>query len=212
MVGDALPADVARSAADMFDRSITLRPRNRDAYKGLVFALLSVDEVTDDDTAALALGRRAYPTEGIVLLGQAAVERQRGNVPEAIRLLRSSRAEPFTLDSASRSMTRGVHDQWLVEWVSDRLGVLAPAERFDEAHALLDAQLADESLTGRPRTAIASMKAELTGYQRIQAALAAGRDGNIDEARTALTTLTNDPDVSERTRREARRLLERIPK
>lgn len=71
------------------------------------------------------------------------------------------------------------------------------------------AQPADEALTCRPRTAIASMKAELAAYQKIQAALAADRAGRAEEARTALTTLANDPDVSQRTRREAQRLLER---
>jgi hypothetical protein len=211
-IGEDLPTDVARTAADMFGRSITLRPRNRDAYNGLIFALLNVDDVTDQDVEALALGRRAYPTEGIVLVGQAAVERRRGNVTEAVRLLRSARSEPFTLDTGRRAMVTGLHDVWLLEWVSGQLNVLAPAERFDEAHALLDAQLADEALTGRPRTAIASMKADLTGYQRLQAAVAAGREGKGDEARAALTTLANDPNVSERTRRDAQRILDRVPK
>jgi hypothetical protein len=211
-VGDVLPADVARAAADMFGRSIVLRPRNLNAYEGLIFALLNVDDVTAQDTEALALGRRAYPTEGVVLVGQAAVERQHGNVAEAVRLLRSSRSEPFTLDREYRAMASGLHDRWLLEWVSEQLQELAPAERFDEALALLDAQLADEALTGRPRTAIASMRAELTGYQRIQAALAAGNDGRVDEARKALAALAADPEVSERTRREAQRLLESAPR
>ncbi len=147
-----------------------------------------------------------------MLVGQAAVERERGNVTEAVRLLRTARSEAFTLEPGQRPMITGLHDAWLLEWVSSQLNVLAPAARFDEAHALLDAQLADEALTGRPRTTIAAMKADLAGYQRIQAALAAGRDGRGDEARAALATVASDADVSERTRRDAQRLLERMSK
>jgi hypothetical protein len=210
--GNDLPADKAREAADLFGRSITLRPRNRNPYNGLVFALLNVDAITDGDSTALAAGRRAYPTDGVVLLGEAVVERHRGNVDEAVQLLRRARAEPFTLAREQRSLATGLHDNWLLESVSDRLDTLVPAERYDEAHALLDAQLADESLKGRPRAAISSMKAELTGYQRIQAAVAAGNDGKPDEAKALLTKIASDPDASERTRREAQRLLERVPK
>jgi hypothetical protein len=210
--GDVLPAAKAREAADLFGRAIALRPRSRNAYDGLVFALLNVDATTEGDSTALAAGRLLYPTEGVMLVGDAVVERQRGNVDGAVQLLRRARAEPFTLATEQRSLAISLHDNWLLQWMSDQLGTLVPAERYDEAHALLDAQLADESLKGRPRTAIASMKAELTGHQRIQTALAVGRDGDADEAKNLLTTLANDPDATERTRRDAQRILERLAK
>ena len=46
---DQLPHDVARTAADLFDRSIRLRPRFREAYRGLATALVNVDTVSEQD-------------------------------------------------------------------------------------------------------------------------------------------------------------------
>jgi hypothetical protein len=154
------------------DRS-RLRPRSRDAYEGLLHALLNVDLLTERDDATLALGRRALPTDGLVVVAQAAVAKQRGDVPAAARLLRTARAEPLTLPAlsttVSRCTTRGSSAGrarsstfWFPRSVSTR------------AQALLDAQLADESIEGRPRTVLQSMKLDVDGFRRVAAAAAAG--------------------------------------
>jgi hypothetical protein len=207
-VEEMLAPEIAREAADLLLRCIALRPRSDNAYEGLALALLNVDVVTEQDDRALALGRRARPTDGLVLLGQAALERQRGSAPEALRLLRDARSEPFAVPARYRSLIGALHDAWLVDWVNMRIGELVAAQRFDEAKALVVEQLADSAIAGRARTALESMQGELLGFERLNAAAAAARAGKGDEAESILREVAADPDTGPAARREAQRLLD----
>ncbi|HEY8519506.1 MAG TPA: hypothetical protein VIN61_05460 [Gammaproteobacteria bacterium] len=209
-VEELLPPGIAREAADLLLRCIAVQPRNAVAYENLALALLNVDVVTEQDDRALALGRRARPTDGMVLLGQAALQRRRGNVPEALRLLRDARSEPFTVPAGHRSMSKGLHDGWLVEWADTRVGDLVAAQRFDEAKAIVAEQLADDAIAGRARTALESMQRELLGFERLDAARTAARAGKHDEAESILREVAADPDVGPAARREAQRILDRL--
>ncbi|HZF30726.1 MAG TPA: hypothetical protein VE907_16540 [Gammaproteobacteria bacterium] len=209
-IDESVPPDAARSAADMFEQSLALRPRNRDAYEGLLHALLNVDAVTERDDATLAVGRRALPTEGMIVVAQAAVAKQGGDVPTAARLLRAARKEPLTLPPRYRTTVTALHDSWLIGWLSSQLDALIPAERFDDAQALIEAQLADDSIDGRPRTVLESMRLDVDGFRRIAAAAAAGQAGNRGAAETLLREFAADPGASPRAKRAAERLLERV--
>src|SRR5262249_26357234 len=82
-----LPSAPPRPADDLCEPAIALRPRDRDSYEGLMLALLNVSSATEQDDAALAIGRQALPTDGTVVVAQAALERSRGNVPQAAKLI-----------------------------------------------------------------------------------------------------------------------------
>lgn len=207
---EMIPADTARAVADLLHRSITLWPGDRSAYERLALALLNVDVVTEQDDAALALGRRTFPTDGFVLVGQAAVERERGNTTEAARLLRQSRVGPMTLPARYKPAIDGVHDYWLMEWLTGELERLTADERFADAHALLGAQLADETLNRSARSAILTLDADLAGFERAHGAYLALRDGRRDEARAILEGIANDSTATARARRNAERLLEQF--
>jgi hypothetical protein len=205
---ELLPPETARAVADLLHRSITLWPGDRGAYERLALALLNVDVATEQDDAGLALGRRVFPTAGFVLVGQAAVERARGNTTEAARLLRQSRVGPMTLPARYRAAIDGVHDYWLMDWLRGELERLTADERFADAHALLGAQLADQTLTDRPRSAIEALDAELTGFEQAHDAYLALRAGRRDEARAILERIVNDSTTTARVRRNAERWLE----
>jgi hypothetical protein len=79
---DLMLASTAREAADLYQRALGLRPGNTAAVPGFVLALLNLDVVTDADNLTLNASRIMLPTNGLLLVGQAAVEKESGNVRE----------------------------------------------------------------------------------------------------------------------------------
>jgi tetratricopeptide (TPR) repeat protein len=205
---ERLEADRARAAAESFGRAIALQPRNRLAYEGLAIALMNTNLIDERDQALLAVGRRALPTYGVVLAGQAALERQRGHIQAALQLLRQARVEPFELPARLRAPLLGVHDAWLADWLSSELGSFAASDRFRDAHSLLDEQLADPMLPESSRRRVETMKTEFGVFERLTAAAADLRAGRVEQARRDLQSLLDDPSVNTAAKRQARRLLE----
>lgn len=206
-----LPPEQARTAADLFVQSIALQPRHRIAYQGLALALLSVDGVTAEHVRALEIGRRVFPTEGLVAVAEAAVARTNGNPAEAVQRLRQSRAAPFTIPLRYRSAIGALHDGWLIEWLRSQVAELARDGRFDEAFAMIDEQIADPLVENRTRSTLRSLRTVTTELERIHAAVAAARDGDLDEARRILTELVDSEATTSLGRRQARRFLSELP-
>jgi tetratricopeptide (TPR) repeat protein len=164
---DFLPPAAARQVADLYGRSIGLMPRNREAYGGLVTALLNVDSVTDADQALLSGGRKVFPTDGLILVGQAAAQKQLGNEREAIALLKQARAAPYTLPQRYRPAVRALHADWLYRSVSDEFQAHIRAARFDEARALLAEQLSDGDIPQALRTRFERMQRDASGLEQV---------------------------------------------
>jgi hypothetical protein len=209
-IDNSLAPDVARTIADLFDRSIELQARSsRSTYEGLVRALANVPSATDRDAAALARGRLAFPTDGFVLAGQAIVEHLRGNVPEATRLVRRARNEPFALTRNQRRAVDDLQTAWFVELVAEAQD-RPNAERAAEIAALLDEQLADPTLSEALRTRFQRLQVDFRGMLRLNDARSALDGGRRDEATAILTEIASDEAGSAFARREAERVLERL--
>lgn len=204
---ELLAAEVARTAADLYERALELRPRNQDAFAGLAMALLNVAAPTAADGAALNAGRALFPADGVLLVGQAAVAKSRGDVREASRLLAQAAAKPFTLPKRYRAPVAALRTRWLGEWLLAKLGELTQQARFAESQAFVAEQLADETITGALRRMLESVAKDLPYLERLHAATEADRAGHDDEAAAILTALVNDPGTGEPTRRVAERLL-----
>jgi hypothetical protein len=103
-------------------------------------------------------------------------------------------------------MVGALHDSWFMEWTLAELESLGP-DRPDAAVAFLDAQLADDGVTGRPRSALEGIRADILSFERLRAAIEAREAGRAAEADAMLAELVSDPNVSERVRREAERFV-----
>jgi hypothetical protein len=209
---ELLPADTARAAANFYERALGLRPRNTTAYSGLVMALLNADALTDMDDIALNAGRIMFPTDGLLLVGQAAAAKSRGDIPTAVRLLGEATSEPFTMQRRYRKPVAAMRANWFGEWFIAQLGSLTEDGRFPESRELVRHYLADATLTGPVRTMLEAVQQDLPALERLHDATEAGRAGNEDQAAAILTALVNDPNAGERTRREAERMLRRRPR
>jgi hypothetical protein len=206
---DLLPADTARAAANLSERALGLRPRNTDAFAGLVTALLNVDAPTDADAVTLSTVRMLFPTDGLLLVGQAAAAKSRGDTAAALQLLGQAAHEPFTLPRRYRTPVSALRANWFGEWFVTELSTLTQQGDFARSRAMVARHLADETIKGPLRTMLEAVQADLPGLERLHAATEAGRAGKDEEAAAILTQLVNDPGIGERARREAERLLQR---
>lgn len=206
---DLLPAATARAAADLYEHALSLRPRNTAALAGLVMALLNVDAISATDGAALTASRTMFPNDGLLLVGQAAAAKHRGDASAAMSLLQQATAEPFTIPRRYRSAVLALHSSWFGEWFLTEIATLTDAGRFDESRALVARHLADVTITGPLRTMLESVQRDLPDLERLHTATEAALAGEEDEAAAILTALVEDPAAGERARREAERILRR---
>jgi hypothetical protein len=208
---ELLTADTARAAADLYERALGFRPRNDAAFAGLVMALLNVDALTDVDNVALGAARDLFPTDGLLLVGQAAAAKSRGDAPGAAKLLGQAVGEPFTMPRRYRSSVIALRNGWIAEWFVAELAKLTREGKFAESRALVTEYLADGTIKGPLRSMLESVQDDLPELEQLYAAAEAGRAGKQDEAAAILTALVNDPSTGERARREAERMLGRRP-
>jgi len=208
---ELLTADTARAAADLYEQALGLRPRNDEAFAGLVMALLNVDSLTDGDSIVLSAARVMFPTDGLLLVGQAAAAKSRGDAPAAVELLGQATKEPYTMPRRYRNSVVALRNGWIGEWFLAELAKLTQDGKFAESRALVTQYLDDDTIRGPLRTMLESVQEDLPDLERLHAAAEAGRAGKEDEAAAILTALVNDPSTGERARREAERMLRRRP-
>jgi tetratricopeptide (TPR) repeat protein len=206
---ELLPAATARAAADLYEQALSLRPRNTAAAAGLVMALLNVDAISATDGAALTASRTMFPTDGLLLVGQAAAAKHRGETSAAMSLLQQATAEPFTIPRRYRSAVVALRSSWFGEWFLAELAKLTDAGRFAESRALVTRHLDDQTITGPLRTMLEAVQRDLPDLERLHVATEAALAGEEEEAAAILTALVNDPAAGERARREAERILRR---
>jgi len=156
-----LGADTARSAADLYEQALRLRPRNREAFEGLVMSLLNVGTLTEADDSALRAGRIMFPTDGLLLVGQAASARNRGDAPAAVKLLAQSIGEPYTMPRRYRTPVATLRNGWIAEWFLGELAKLTGDGKFAESRALVTQYLADDTITGSLRAMLESVHEDL---------------------------------------------------
>jgi hypothetical protein len=207
-IDQLLPADVARQAADLYRRAVGLRPRDTAALRGLAIALANVTAPTDADRTTVSAARVVSPTNGLLLVSQAAIEKRAAGVKPAADLLRQALAEPNTLPPGFRAHVSALRLRWLAEWVGGELGRSIESGRFDDARALITTHLADATVTGALRARLEKTDQELPYFERLHLAVEAGRAGKTEEAIALLTALVEDPDTEEQTRRAAERMLQ----
>lgn len=205
---ELLRADVAREAADLYRRALGLRPRDTASLRGLAVALMNVPAPTDADRMTVTAARIVAPTNGLLLVIQAAIEKSGNGVETATELLRRALAEPYTLPSGYRSHVAALRNRWLAEWLGGELARTIEAGQFDDARDLVATHLSDATVTGALRTRLERTEQELPDLERLHRAVEAGRAGNVEDAIALLTALAQDPATEERTRRAAERMLE----
>jgi len=101
------PAEARRIANNLVS-SANLRPLNRRVYTALADVLFSVGETLDYDRLVFENGSAAFPAEGVMLIGQAAIALRSGEADEARRLVGEALAAPYQLTADERAAARAL--------------------------------------------------------------------------------------------------------
>jgi hypothetical protein len=98
----------ARQIANYLVSSGNLMPLNRRLYTALADVLFSVDETHDYDAIVFENGVAAYPDEGVMLIGQAAIALKSGDAAEARRLVGEALGPSYKLSANERAAARAL--------------------------------------------------------------------------------------------------------
>lgn len=134
--GELAPAQ-ARQIADWLGRALEASPHVPTAYQNLARVACSLAEPAPRDLALLAQGRRLFPHDGELLLGEAMLAAGRGARGDALRLLHAARDPAVDLSEEGRAAAREMTES------------LAAEERHLAAMALPAAAPAHPSLAAR---------------------------------------------------------------
>jgi hypothetical protein len=118
-----------------------------------------------------------FPSDGLLLVGQAAAAKNSGDAPAAVKLLGQSMAEPYTMPRRYRSSVVSLRNGWIAEWFLGELAKLTGDGKFAESRALVTEYLADDTIKGPLRTMFESVQEDLPDLERLHAATEAGRAG-----------------------------------
>ena len=201
----------ARQIADAIARSLEVYPYDIAGYEMLVIALLAATDLSETDSQLIAAGRRLYPNEAVLMLGEAAIAYGSEDVEDALEILSRALSESQSMSPKIRETIRYLRDTWMLEGLGNQVNVLMLERRLEEAAAILDAALSDSSLSGSVRRTIARMRANVEGYEQMDSARDAVIRGDTEAARRILESVAENGDVLPPLRTEARQWLDDLP-
>ena len=210
MVDKALEKGIARRIADMYKKSILLRPKKKAAYEGFALALLNVNTYDDEDRQILELGRRLYPQEGSVLVGLAALARMDGDMDAFNRNLEESYGDAMGLSLEQKFALRGMQEYTYHEWLFEQLEPLMEEGRFQEAEVLIEQQNRLSFMSKDLERVLDKLNEMLYTSKRLYDADLAIKGRKFEQAIAILEDIQNDEKVPRLGKNAARRILSRI--
>lgn len=203
---DLTPAE-ARRIADQYERAILLAPRFLPSYQNLA-GILGVAEPRPHDREYLELGQKIYPRDGWIRVGLAVLMERGGDRVGALKAVNEIEADSNEAGRI-RTYARKLSDGWLRQEVSDRIDVLAHGEKFPEALAYLEEQIAGP-IPPPLRAQLVSMRPGLKAAARSQEIGRAFKEERWDEARRLLRETIDAPDLPAALKLQAQRALDEL--
>lgn len=210
VMGGPLDRDVAKQIADMFKKSILIRPNKKYAFEGFTFALMNMDTYEEDDKKILELGRGLYPMEGSILAGFAALDRIDGDINLFNQKLNVSCSDSMNMSQSTKTILRGLQQYIYQEWLFEKVNPLMKEGKFGEAETLLAQHNSLPFISTEMQKALKEMDAILYSSKKLYSAELEMRAGRIDEAVSILNNIEKDEKVPRQGKAAARRMLSKI--
>jgi len=125
--------DAKKTRVTMYEKAINLSPRRLNTYERLAESLFVLENPREEDAKFLSLGRRAFPGEDWLRVGEAVVDYRLGRREAATTTLDDVLLPESTLDGAQRAFAASTRRAWLAEAM--RLEVEAAVNKDDFAGA-----------------------------------------------------------------------------
>jgi uncharacterized protein (UPF0147 family) len=210
MLDKALDKDVAKRIADMYKKSILLRPKKKAAFEGFALALLNSETYEEEDRQLLELGRHFYPQEGSILVGLAALARMDEDMDSFNRNLEESYRDSMGLSLDKKLALRGMQQYTYHEWLFEELQPLMEQGRFEEAEAVLEQQGSLSFVSSDLQKVLDNVNEMLYSSKRLYNADLAIRARKYDEAIAILEDIQKDEKIPRLGKNAAQHMLSRI--
>jgi tetratricopeptide (TPR) repeat protein len=198
------PAE-ARRIADQYERAILLAPRFLPSYQNLA-GVLAVAETRPYDREYLDLGRKIYPRDGWIRVGLSILTERGGDRLAALQAVNEIEADASEAGRI-RAYARKLSDAWVRQEVLSRVDALAKEEKFPEALAYLEEQIAGP-ISSPLRAQLVSMRPGLKGAARSQEIGRAFKEQRFDEARQLLRETIASPELPVALKQQSQRALD----
>ena len=210
LLNKALKKEMARRIADMYKKSILLRPKKKAAFEGFALALLNLNTYEEEDKQTLELGRRLHPQEGYIWVGLAALSRMDGDMDSFNQYLEVSYGNSMGLSMGQKSGMRAMQQSVYYEWLFDQMQPFMEKGRFEEAEELLGQQKSLPYISRDLNKVLDNIDGMLYSSKRLYNADLAIRAHKLDEATAILEDITKDEKMPQAGKSTARRMLSRI--
>lgn len=208
--GEALEENIARRIADLYKKSILLRPTNKYAFEGLAVTLLNLKTYEEEDRNILEMAGRLYPREGSILVGFAALARLDGDIDSFNHYIEEAFGDSMRLSMDLKMILRGVQQYAYHEWLYDRIDPLMQEGRFEEAEALLERQRTLPFISKDLNKVLDNIDAIIYSSRRLYKAESAMKALRFDEAVAILEEIEKDDKVLRPAKNAAQRMLSHI--
>jgi tetratricopeptide (TPR) repeat protein len=212
VMGGPLESDVAKQIADLFKKSILLRPNKKYAFEGYAMALLNMDTYEVEDKKILELGKQLYPLDGAILVGFAALARMDGDIVSFNQKIEESCNSSMQMSQNTKTILRGLQQYSYQQWLFDKVDPLMKEGKFEEAEALLAQHNSLPFISTEMRKVLKEMDAVLYSSKKLYNAELAMKAGRIDEASVILEDIEKDEKIPRQGKSAARRMMSYIEK
>jgi tetratricopeptide (TPR) repeat protein len=201
-----LSATEARQIIDRYQRAILINPRMLAPYQNIA-GLVRLAEPKSDDLKYLQLGRKIFPTDGLIQAGLAVLEEQSGNRVLALKML-DELQDDSNQPASVRSFARKLSDGWIYQEITGRIEQLAKEKKYSEALAYLEEQL--PRATYALRSHLTLTRPRLRTSMRLMEIDDAMSTRRWADARGLLTETIESPDTPPHIKRQAQGNLEKL--
>lgn len=185
-------AENARRAALYFQQSIVLNPFRPAPYRNLAGLLNRLDTIAEHDPRFIEQGRRLFPDEGIIVVGQAVLQRKAGD-HEAAEALLASVIQDDRQERSARDYARQLEQSWRIQRLQESIQQLMGERRFQEVIELVDATGA-EGQDVQVRMALFNARRAAQGALRMQVAREAWDARRWEDARRLYNAILESDD------------------
>ncbi len=204
-----VPSAEARQIAYLLEKAINGFPAQKSAYLNLGLILAQVDEPNEQDGLFLEQGRKLFPEEKMLVVGQAQLLRKMGNKEESLKMLQAVLDQPRQVPAKELEYLKKLKTSWDVSDTLDQVNALRPQKKYHESLELLDGLLA-RGTTMESRAVVMQARRDTCAFATLQEASAARKDGRPEEAARLYQSILDMERIPAYVRGQAEQALQKL--
>ncbi len=204
-----VPSAEARQIAYLLEKAINGFPAQKSAYLNLGSILSQVDQPNEQDALFLEQGRKFFPDEKMLLVGQAHLLRKKGDKEESLKILQLVLDEPGLVKATELEYLKKLKASWDVSDSLAQVNELKAQKKYRESVELLDGLLA-RGATIESRGMVMQARRDMCAHATLQEASTARKEGRADEAARLYQSILDMERIPVNVRGQAQQALQKL--